>query len=186
MWSRPCIDECFLIGAPCGCEWKCSNVRCSSAGIYGASPAVYSIIFIFLSHIRHPKQLGFHFFFLISDLIHVPTSQFTKCVFLMTAQIIIVVFCGLAETRGLLWGHLPKPLKGLRWIHCQNESPLSLFFFLVSFCQSLRHILFSFFSRLFLSTLWLSSQPGTYFCQDRWEKVACTQKGSSQDGDQAV
>lgn len=49
--------------------------------------------------IGQPKQLLFLF---IASLIYVPTSQFTKSVLLMTAAIIIVVFCGLAKDWGLL------------------------------------------------------------------------------------
>lgn len=84
-----------------------------------------STFYIVTFCIGQPKQLLFLF---IASLIYVPTSQFTKSVLLMTAAIIIVVFCGLAKAWGLLWGLLPKPLKGLRWIHCQNESPLSILF----------------------------------------------------------
>lgn len=84
-----------------------------------------STFYIVTFCIGQPKQLLFLF---IASLIYVPTSQFTKSVLLMTAAIIIVVFCGLAKAWGLLRGLLPKPLKGLRWIHCQNESPLSILF----------------------------------------------------------
>lgn len=49
--------------------------------------------------IGQPKQLLLLF---IASLIYVPTSQFTKSVLLMTAAIIIVVFCGLAKGWGLL------------------------------------------------------------------------------------
>lgn len=74
---------------------------------------------------KEPKQLLLLF---IASLIYVPASQFTESVLLMTAAIIIVVFCGLAKAEGLLRGLLPKSLKGLRWIPCQNESLLSVLF----------------------------------------------------------
>lgn len=93
-----------------------------------AYPSMYRDIkptFYIARCIGQPKQLLVLF---IASLIYVPTSQFTKSVLLMTAVIIIVVFCGLAKGWGLLSGLLPKALKGLRWIHCQNESPLSILF----------------------------------------------------------
>lgn len=93
-----------------------------------AYPSMYRDIkptFYIARCIGQPKQLLVLF---IASLIYVPTSQFTKSVLLMTAVIIIVVFCGLAKVWGLLGGLLPKALMGLRWIHCQNESPLSILF----------------------------------------------------------
>ena len=67
------------------------------------SPRTYrdikSTFYIVALCIGQPKQLLLLF---IASLIYVPTSQFTKSVLLMTAAIIIVVFCGLAKGWGLL------------------------------------------------------------------------------------
>lgn len=119
--------------------WDACVCRCLPSMYRDIKFAFYIVAFC----IGQPKQLLFLF---IASLIYVPTSQFTKSVLLMTAAIIIVVFCGLAKGWGLLGGLLPKALKGLRWIHCQNESPLSILFSVL--CQGLRHFLFSFFCRL--------------------------------------
>lgn len=66
-------------------------------------PCMYSDIkftfYIVAFYIGQPKQLLLLF---IASLIYVPTSKFTKSVLLMTAAIIIVVFCGLAKGWGLL------------------------------------------------------------------------------------
>lgn len=61
--------------------------------------AVKLTFYIVAFCIGQPKQLLLLF---IASLIYVPTSQFTKSVLLMTAAIIIVVFCGLAKGWGLL------------------------------------------------------------------------------------